>query len=887
MEINDRNHPSPQALSFLAKAWKHSQEGLRILDRKGIILEVNDAFCRMMKKGRNELVGSPFSIVYAGRCRAEMERKMLQRFKDRPVPQLHEGEYDLHDGEYELHDGTTVWFEATHVISDDGDESAALLSMFKDVTLKKQMGESARIATARNQFIFEQIEDVYFETSLDGIILTLSPSIQKYSGYTCAELIGKPIMEYYENLPLRSVFLETLQRNGSVVDFEMSFREAAGSYIPCAVTAQLLLSEAGQPLKVCGFVTDLREKKMAESLLREKEERFRAVIDNSSDIVLIIEPDGAIVYETLSASKVLGYPHGYMTGKSPFDLALPEDHDAVRAGMTRMLTNKVTGIPTEFRMRKANGAVAVFEAVATNLIDNPHVRGIVVNIRDITERKLHEKKIREQTVLWESLAKNLPFDLWVRNMDEQVIFQNQVSIEHWGNQFGRTIEQQDGLEEHRGGWRENNRRALAGHVAVGEVSYQRGDVVKQYHQIVAPLRDGSSISGTVGMNIDITERKTLELQLLQAQKLEGLGTLAGGIAHDFNNLLSMILGSAELLRMHAKGNEKIQKHVERIIESSERGASISRQLLLFSRPDQVKLEPLSVSHIVLQVQEMLRHFLPKDISVSTSIDIENGMIMGESGHIHQALLNLAINARDAMPNGGLLHIEAASMSGTELSRQNAGAEADEYVLLKVSDTGVGMDAETLRKIYNPFFTTKEPGKGTGLGLAIVHGIVKSHHGFLMVESEVGNGTSFTICIPAIDRAARSLPAPVEYVAASRETVLIVDDEDLIREVLYDTLETAGYTVLAAADGAEGLRMYSQFMDTIALVITDIGMPKMSGNVFIKKLKEMNPDVKVIVSSGFMDVAAKDQMAGLGVDEILAKPYKFATIHAAVQKVLKL
>jgi PAS domain S-box-containing protein len=845
-----------------------------------MMLDVNDSFCTLVRKQRSELLGKPFYTIYAEHTWEDAKEKQQVLFRERSGMSRVKKKVELWNG---MH----LWFEVSNIYSDDEQAAAVCFSLFEDITLQKRMEESARIATDRHQFIFNHIESVYFETSLDGTILELSPSIENHHGYKRAELIGRPIADYYKDISLRSKLIDTLRTAGSVTQFEISFLKGDGSYVPCAVNARLLFTDSGTPLKICGFINDLTERKEAESTILEQEERFRAVIDHSNDIVLIIEPPGVIVYETLSASKILGYPPGWMNGKTPFEFVIPEDHEAVRAGLGRLMSNALTGTPTEYRIRRFDGSIATFESVGTNLIDNPHVRGIVVNMHDITERKRNEQKIREQTVLWESVAKNLPFDLWVRNTDESVIFQNQASIDHWGNQIGKVFDDQEGTEEHRATWRTNNRRALAGEVAVGEVTYQQGGAARQYHQIVAPLHDGAEITGTVGINIDVTQLRTLEHQLLQAQKLEGLGTLAGGIAHDFNNLLSMILGSAELLRMHTKGNEKIQKHVERIIESSERGASISRQLLLFSRPDQVKLEPLSVSHILLQVEEMLRHFLPKDISVTTSINIENGMIMGESGHIHQALLNLAINARDAMPNGGLLHMHATSMSGRELGRYHAGLEAEEYVLLKVSDTGIGMDEETLRKIYDPFFTTKEPGKGTGLGLAIVHGIVKSHHGFLQVESEVGNGTSFTICIPAIDRTMQPLPVPKEYLSATKETVLIVDDEDLIREVLYDTLEGEGYTVLAAEDGAEGLRMYNQFLETIALVITDIGMPKMSGSVFIRKLKEINPDVKVIVSSGFMDASAREQMLSLGVDAVLTKPYKFATIHAAVRKVLKL
>jgi len=252
-----------------------------------------------------------------------------------------------------------------------------------------------------------------------------------------------------------------------------------------------------------------------------------------------------------------------------------------------------------------------------------------------------------------------------------------------------------------------------------------------------------------GIVQDITKRKLLEAQLTQAQKLESLGTLAGGIAHDFNNLLAVILGSAELMEQQTADQPALKKQVDRIIEASERGRSISRQLLIFSRPGQAELQPISLTHTINELNDLLCHFFPKSIKIAISIDVDNGMIMGDAGQIHQALLNLAINAGDAMMNDGTLTIREFSVAPEVVAERFGTGAAEQYVAVSVTDTGTGMDEATRAKIFDPFFTTKEKSKGTGLGLAIVQTIVNNHRGFIDVESMPGKGTTFTLMFPTV------------------------------------------------------------------------------------------------------------------------------------------
>ncbi len=391
----------------------------------------------------------------------------------------------------------------------------------------------------------------------------------------------------------------------------------------------------------------------------------------------------------------------------------------------------------------------------------------------------------------------------------------------------------------------------------------------------------------LGIFRDVSLRKTLEQQLVQSQKLEGIGTLAGGIAHDFNNLLAMILGSAEMLQSKIAPDPDLQKYVDRIVEASSRGTSISRQLLVFSRPDQVQLKPISLSHTIADLQEMLKHFLPKSIAIRTVIETEDDIIMGDAGQIQQAMLNLAMNAGDAMHNRGTITIREFIADPSMLNLSISHADAPACIGLSVTDTGVGMSDSVKRKMFDPFFTTKEREKGTGLGLSSVHGIVKNHEGVIDVESEPGRGTTITIYFPSAPGSVSAPPAAVPRPTPhGMQRILLVDDEIIIRETLEELLVACGYTVHTASGGREALELFRDRYNEIDIVITDLGMPEMGGEELYAHLREINPDVKVIVSSGYLDGTTQTELLKIGVRDVLAKPVKILDLQAAIRSVLE-
>ncbi len=383
----------------------------------------------------------------------------------------------------------------------------------------------------------------------------------------------------------------------------------------------------------------------------------------------------------------------------------------------------------------------------------------------------------------------------------------------------------------------------------------------------------------VAIRYDITEKKLTEQQLLRAQRMESIGTLAGGIAHDLNNILSPILMSVDMLEMNGPDPET-KRWLEVIRENSERGANLVRQVLTFARGMEGERIPVQARHIVKDLIKILQETLPKSITLRYEISPELKLINADPTQIHQVLMNLCINARDAMPSGGNLVLTASNISlDDNYARVHIDAVAGDYVLLSVSDNGAGMSEAVMKRIFDPFFTTKDIGKGTGLGLATSQSIIKSLNGFINVYSEVGEGTKFTVYIPVFETESdeSSVAAAVQIPRGAGELVLVIDDEESIREITRVTLERYGYEVLTAVDGTAALAVFTQNSDRIGLVVTDLTMPLLDGKTLIRTLRKIDPELKVIAMSGLMSPEQVADLKSLHVTDVLTKPFSAETL----------
>jgi PAS domain S-box-containing protein len=430
---------------------------------------------------------------------------------------------------------------------------------------------------------------------------------------------------------------------------------------------------------------------------------------------------------------------------------------------------------------------------------------------------------------------------------------------------------------------------------------QRGESVPSRYEFKIVTKDGterwldftaSSIHfegapASLGIALDMTNQKKLEQQVRRSQKMESVSTLAGGVAHDFNNIFNIISGYASMTESHISDPDKLKHDIKTVLDASVRGATLVRQLVTLSGKTEVKNEQVDVNLVMKEIVSLLQATFPKTIEIVSDFSNAIYVTNANRSQLHQALLSIAMNARDAMPDGGTLRFTTKHMSGKKLQQQNPNAQASDYVHIAVSDTGKGMDEKTKTRVFDPFFTTKEKESGAGLGLSAVYGILGSYHGFVDIDSAVDHGTTMHIFLP-ISTFTKSVPHVKEEfirISGGDETILVVEDESTLRAYLKVLLEEKGYSVLQASDGSEGVELFSKHQGQIALVISDLGMPKLDGLSLLRKMKEMQPTVKVILTSGLVDPEQQSEILLAGARDFFPKPYNGREVLLRVREIL--
>lgn len=623
--------------------------------------------------------------------------------------------------------------------------------------------------------------------------------------------------------------------------------------------------------------------------LEEDLDLFQTLINQSNDAIFIVDPEtGLILYINHKACSNLGYTCEELLMKRFSDVTMSvRDKSSWNRLVKRVRTHGFALFETEQR-KKDRTRLPV--EVNMRHIHHDGREYLVAVARDISERRRAEDALAAEKNTLDAVLAAMDNGITVQDRDFRVLYQNPLHRRIHGDHAGETC------------YRAYHRRDEPCDGCLVERSFRDGGVHRRevysatdagpvYAEITSiPVRDarGQIIAG-VEIVRDITERKRLESQLVHAQRLEAVGQLAGGVAHDFNNLLTQILGYGDILRAKVADSRPLQADVDRILRSAERAADLTKSLLAFSRRQVIKIRPVDLNGVIIQMEDLLRRLAGKGVSLEMDLAPHGLSVMADTGQLEQVLINLVTNARDAMPEGGAVTVRTGQTElGDEFRRAHGYGSPGTFALLSVSDTGTGMDERTITNIFEPFFTTKEVGSGTGLGLSLVYGVVKQHNGYITVKSDVGKGTEFSLYLPAATAHPdeETAPSVAQGPAQATGTVLVAEDDADVRFMARAILEQAGYTVIEAADGAEAVDNFRRQENGVDLVILDVTMPVKNGRDAFREIRDLRPGAQVLFVNGHTTDAMRTRdLQGEGV-HFLLKPFTATRLLGIVRALLE-
>ena len=903
--------------------WQATVEGIAIHDN-AIIMEVNDAMCQMFGYQREQVIGKSLFDFTPIEIHDRIRKRLASEVKEHvEIPALRSN-------------SDTIILEvfAKQVIF-KGRPMRMVGS--RDITERKRAEEELRESRERYKTLIENTPDIIARFDKDLRYLFVNSAISEASSLKPDEFIGKTMRDVgftKEQADLRESLIRLVISSGNPVVHEFEFVGKKGRHV-YEWRASPEIDSQGNVESILVINRNITERKKAEEELQQRVEELVALYElartaNASlalretmqaaltvmlcalhaDLAFLFLRDGErlILQDVLpSASRQrFGDIPEHRVGECMCGLAVQEkkplysrdifnDHrctwdeckqTAIKSFAALPLYNgqEVIGViglasdtERDFEMQKR------FLETLTNQVSVAVVDARLYETvqQELRERKQAEKRLADSQKLLQEITDNSTSLIYALDLQGRFMLINRSLESVFGvsrdTLIGKTREaimsSEFAATQRAGDLQVINNRLP---ITVEEENIEQ-DGTHTYLSVKFPLLDlQDNMYGVGVISTDITEQKKFQNQFLQSQKMQTIGTLAGGIAHDFNNILGIIMGYSSLIEKRVEDKKKIMESSVAITKAAERGAALVRQILTFARRTDVSFEPLSIPDFIDELISMLEQTFPKVIEICKIIEGNIPIINADLTQMHQALLNLCLNARDAMPSGGMLALHVLTVEYAIVKKHFSTASAERYVCISVSDTGNGMDRITKNRSFDPFFTTKEKGKGTGLGLSVVYGVMQTHHGFVDVESEVGKGSTFFLYfpVPLESEFDQEQVDSVSYNApGGTETILLVEDEELLRNMFKELLESKGYHVYTAADGLEAVNVYTTHHAKIDLVLTDVGLPKMTGFEEFKKLKGANPNVKILIASGFYEPDMKTEMYKAGVKGFLNKPYK--------------
>lgn len=810
-----------------------------------------------------------------------------------------------HSIEYRLntkHKGLRWIRENRAIVSDSDEQPVAIISTARDVTDQKDFESYLHLQKSLLESQTEASMDGILAVDNEGKVISHNQrfvAMWKISEADVKEKTGQKIIDsIIGKLKCQDEFLEEvkfLYENPQVSkNHELKLQD--GRFFESFSAP--IKDEENRYFGRVWFLRDITERKRTETALIESEDNYRDIVENSQELICTHDLRGNILSVNKKVEEAIGFSREKLGELNLSDILLPDTVAGLDNYLKEISTKGVAkGI---MYVKDRFGETRIWEydnSLRTEGVAEPIVRGMAI---DISERKRAEDNLRESEARFRNVADTAPVWIWIAGVNKQLAYANKTFLDFTGNTLEYEVEN---------GWKNIHLDDLE---AARKIYYEAFDRREEYRVEYRHRRyDGEyrwvlligvprwtpsgNFLGYIGSGIDIHEGRvsedilrSTEEKLRQSQKLESVGRLAGGIAHDFNNMLTAIIGYSELSLRKLESHDPLTHNLEEIKKAAERSASLTSQLLAFSRQQVLKPKIVAFNELITDTFKMLQRLIGENIQLNVNLDPKVGTIKADPGQLTQVVVNLAVNARDAMPHGGSLMIRTEKIKYSEKIPVNSDIEvAENYVLLTVQDTGSGIQAEHLENIFEPFYTTKEIGKGTGLGLATVYGIIKQSSGEIAVESKLGVGTTFKIYFPCVEQevTAEDELVPVMPSFKGHETILIIEDEQMVRDLTRRILEAEGYKIIVAENGKIAIEIVKRKKGKIDLVITDVVMPEMSGTEFSRIVKEIFPELPILFTSGYSeDKSFFEDLRDVNA-MFLSKPYVSATLIGKVREFL--
>ncbi|MGC8658267.1 MAG: PAS domain S-box protein [Desulfomonilaceae bacterium] len=871
---------------------KRESQFREIIDRatEGIFI-AQDGFVKYENSACCDITGYSFGSwsstnVISGLVHPD-DRNMVRQYHSRRLEGKESpGRYDFR---IVCKDGSIKWIEMKASVC-VWEERTAVLCLMTDITERKK-SERAAIERERHFIsLLETIPDALIVYDANAIVTFVNSAFEQLYGWSAEELVHKSLNNFVppeEQEITRQSWERTIK--GEKVTFETKRWTKDRRMLDLLISTAILRDADGNHTTSIVIHRDITEFKRALKALKENEELFRAIVDGDPDAIFV-QTNGLFSYLNGPAVKLFGADAAEdLIGRPILERFHPSLHGSIIERM-RVSNIEKRQVPNAEEIIVRMDGTEVDVEVSAVPINFRGIDGSLVFAHDITSRK---QANRERLLLTTAIEQS-DEAVMITDTEAVILYVNPAfervtgfsAAEAIGKKPRILIESNEADADIYDALRMTLER---GDVWRGRLTNQKKDKTLYEAEVtISPIKDThGKVVNYVGVSRDVTKEALLEKQFIQAQKMEAVGTLAGGIAHDFNNLLQAILGYSELiLRRKSEGDRDISD-IQRILQAGKRGAELVKSLLMFSRKVEPTYRPVNLNHEIIQVQSLLSRTIPKTIKIDLHLTGDLSVIQADQSQMGQVLMNLCINARDAMPNGGTLTIETENVElGQDYCRTHLQTKPGNYVSLTVADNGEGIDKETLAHIFEPFFTTKGVGQGTGLGLATVYGIVRQHGGHIECFSEPGIGTTFRIYFPSIQREEDSrILVDEQSIPGGSETILLVDDDDIVRNLVATALGNYGYRVIEAQNGKEAVEIYRREGKTVSLVILDLIMPEMDGRQCFDEIIGLDSEAKVIVATGHPTDRSRDALFLSKAKSFIDKPYNIKSLLGKVRQVI--